>query len=200
MCQPLFDVCRQCITVSCVVATNLSSASSLSTHPHPQPPAPNLLPSNTLAHTHKHTLPIWSSWRPKATKAAGPIPRAEGEGPHSLLGVCVCECMCCVCVCVSIHRVLEGSSPGQTAISSFLSVLAAACVVVCVIVPTDCIPCELQGQQQRTVGPPSTGQGCSRVHKYELLHPVKTEPFCGGFYHLVKSNYPYRNRKYFSQL
>ena len=116
---------------------------------------------------------------------------------------CVCECMCCVCVCVcvcvSIHRVLKGSSPGQTAISSFLSVLAAACVVVCVFVPTDCVPCELQGQQQRTVGPLSTGQGCSRALKYELLHPVNTEP-SNHFYHLLKSNYPYRNRKYFSQL
>lgn len=120
--------------------------------------------------------------------------------PQPAWCVCVWMHVLCVCVCVSIHRVLEGSSPGQTAISSFLSVLAAACVVVCGIVPTDCIPCELQGQQQRTVGPPSTGQGCSRVHKYELLHPVNTEPYCGGFYHLVKSNYPYRNRKYLSQL
>lgn len=55
-----------------------------------KPPAPNLLPSPT----HKHTLPIWSSWRPKASKAAGPIPRAEGEGPHCRLAVRARVCVC----------------------------------------------------------------------------------------------------------
>lgn len=38
-------------------------------------------PPTNFAHTHKLSPAIWYSWRPKA---AGPIPRAGGEGPYSL--------------------------------------------------------------------------------------------------------------------
>lgn len=138
------------------------------------PPTPILSPlpltfcPQTHLHTHTNThCPYGAVGAQKRPKQPDPFPGQEVRVPAA----CLERVNACVSVRVhpSCSRGLEPRTDCRIVLSvcplSSLSVLAVARarIRLCAFFPTDCVPCELRGQQQRTVGPRSVGQGCSRV-------------------------------------
>lgn len=104
-------------------------------------------PTHCGAHTNTH-CPYGAVGAQKRPEQPDPFPGQKVRVPAACI-------LCDVCVCPQCP-------PGPSRFCPYSE--------VCVCVPTGCVPCELQGQQQRTMGNPGTDQG--HVHMYELLHSV----------------------------
>lgn len=137
-----------------LVALKLSSA-KCPAHPHPKAPLPLTFCPPRRTNTH---CPYGAVGAQKCQRQPDPFPGQKVRVPTAA-SLCMSTCLCVcvngrvVCLLPSVHGVLEGLSPGQTAASSSaLGSTHCGCGCALLFVPADCpVPRVL-----RAVTPPPT--------------------------------------------